>query len=66
VSERWDGTWVIYPKAHIVADTSTATLGFLIKLGAQIEDVVAWRNGTLLRYAVTLGKIDHVKMLLEK
>ena len=21
VSERWDGTWVIYPKAHTVADT---------------------------------------------
>jgi hypothetical protein len=20
VSERWDGTWVIYPKAHTVAD----------------------------------------------
>jgi hypothetical protein len=20
VSERWDGTWVIYPKAHMVAD----------------------------------------------
>jgi hypothetical protein len=47
-------------------EASTATLGFLIKHGAQIEDVVAWRNGTLLRYAVTLGKIDHVKMLLEK
>jgi ankyrin repeat protein len=46
-------------------EASTATLGFIINLGAQIEDVVAWRKGTLLRYAVTLEKIDHLKMLLE-
>jgi hypothetical protein len=46
-------------------EASTATLGFLIKLGVQTDDVVAWRKGTPLRYAVTLGKVDHVKMLLE-
>jgi hypothetical protein len=32
-------------------EASTATLSFLIKLGAQIEDVVTWRKGTpLIRY----------------
>jgi hypothetical protein len=25
VSERWDGTWVIYPKAHTVAETRAHT-----------------------------------------
>jgi hypothetical protein len=27
VSERWDGTWVIYPKAHTVADRTQHTAG---------------------------------------
>jgi hypothetical protein len=30
VSERWDGTWVIYPKAHTVADTWITVLALAI------------------------------------
>jgi hypothetical protein len=28
-------------------EESTATMGFLIKLGVQTDDVVAWRKGTV-------------------
>jgi hypothetical protein len=32
VSERWDGTWVIYPKAHTVADMLEARHSVVVKI----------------------------------
>jgi hypothetical protein len=51
VSERWDGTWVIYPKAHTVADNIAFHVSYL---------ACAMSNPTDYYYQYALQIVDYL------